>query len=222
LGKGTLVRVRAGVVTTALEGVGTQRLGGIMWVATHGLGMVNQSSAESIAAEDLDVQLYTIQAQHKWTFESGMVRKWVENRLEGRVLNPCCGPTKLKHSGEVVRNDLDESVNADYHMKARDLPDELGSEVFDTIVFDPPWNVYQANEKYDGRMVGKSTIMGEALDELLKHGGKVLSFGYIPQVMPREYGYERDELAVFAPHGRRKAFFGVVESHGESSLSEFL
>lgn len=161
----------------------------------------------SVQPEPVDTELYTVSG-HKWTFGDKPVRKWVEERLRGRIINVCCGESKLRHDGPIVRNDLDEDIDADYHAKVRDLPDIVDGE-FDTVVYDPPWSVFQSNEEYGGRMVGKGRIMAEAIHELLAEGGHVLGFGYRATAMPADLGYRRQEVAIFNTIGRTKDFFGV-------------
>lgn len=50
---------------------------------------------------DLTLSYDTVQP-NKWTFQSDKIRRWVEERLRGRVLNACAGKTKLVHDGEAV------------------------------------------------------------------------------------------------------------------------
>lgn len=59
-----------------------------------GLGM-SESDAIEIEArrntgENTKTELHTVSGS-KWTFEDDPVRNWVENRLQGRVLNACAG-----------------------------------------------------------------------------------------------------------------------------------
>lgn len=158
---------------------------------------------------------------HKWTFEDPTARQWVESRLRGTVVNVCAGATRLTHDGEVITNDIDEDIDTDYSARVRDLPDELGHDVADTVVYDPPWSVYQSNEEYDGRMVGKDRIMAEAIDDLVRDGGRVLGFGYQSTVMPADLGFTCREIAVFRLIGRFKDFFGVVDERRDRQLSAF-
>jgi hypothetical protein len=65
--------------------------------------------------DDLELSYHTVRP-NKWTFQSTKIRRWVESRLQGRVLNACAGKTKLANDHEIVRNDLDESRDADLHV----------------------------------------------------------------------------------------------------------
>jgi len=168
------------------------------------------------------------------TFEMPKIRSWVEKRLEGRVLNPCCGPSKLSHSHEIVYNDVDESIYADYHVDAAELAALLEPESFNTIVFDPPWSMYQANLRYDGnhvtkddieididslpqvvkrgkQQVGHARLAKDGFDYLLEPGGKVIQLSYNATCMPQRLGYDRQERWMFDPLGEGKTLIGSVD-----------
>lgn len=65
---------------------------------------------------DADVTFtYCTVQPNRWTFSAAKIRAWVEQYLDGRVLNACAGPTKLGHS-PVHRNDIDPEIDADTHV----------------------------------------------------------------------------------------------------------
>jgi len=156
----------------------------------------------------------------RWTFEDDPVREWTLQQCQGCVLNACAGHTRLEYSGDVVRNDLDEDAPADTHLDVHELSDEFGAESFDTIVFDPPWSGFQADDKYQGGDVNWTRELKEGFDTMLRPRGRIIQLGYSASAMPRDLGYRRDTVAVFAPYGRRKAFLGVV-CEQRPQLSEF-
>lgn len=158
---------------------------------------------------------------HKWTFADSTVRTWVQERLKGTVLNVCAGQTRLDYGGQIITNDTNPDIDTDHSLKVRQLPDELGADVADTVIYDPPWSVFQSNEEYGGRMVGKDRIMAEAINELVRDGGRVLGFGYQSTIMPADLGFTCREIAVFRQVGRLKDFFGVVDERRDKQLSQF-
>jgi len=160
----------------------------------------------------------------KWTFQDKNVLKWVQERLSGDVLNACAGETRVPYSGDIHRNDINEDRPADTHMDLRELPGELGSNQFDTIVYDPPWSVFQVNDKYEGRgqdTIKQSTQMAQAIDELLRTGGKVIGFGYTVDMIPSSMDYTLTEAVIWKIPGPGKDFLGSVHVNGNSRLSEF-
>jgi len=71
------------------------------------------------------------------TFQSPKIKKWVESRSKGKVLNLFAGKTELDL--DEIRNDIDETMNAHFHMGALDFVREWHGHKFDTIICDPPY-----------------------------------------------------------------------------------
>jgi len=159
----------------------------------------------------------------KWTFQCATVRKWVEERLNGRVLNACAGKTKLSHSEAIHRNDVNEDRPADTHYNLKQLHKHINGP-FNTVVYDPPWSVFQVNDKYDGRgqdTIKQSTLMARAIDELTESGSVVLSFGYTINMLPTSMNFELVDAVVFTIPGPGKDFFGAKHIKQNRSLGEF-
>lgn len=157
---------------------------------------------------------------NNWTFKNTKIRAWVESKLEGRTLNACSGVCQLNHDGEVVRNDIQESVtldkartlngtdydagetistNTDVNVPVKDLLSVFDENSFETIVYDPPFSPNQAEHTYglDGVDASSDTPIPETLDRLLKPGGKILFFGFSSTVMPDEYAYSMEDVALW-------------------------
>lgn len=169
--------------------------------------------------ESIEMQYKRVQS-NKWTFQSDKIREWVEKWLRGRVLNACCGKTRLQHGGEVVRNDIDTDIDADYHVDAANLDSVLSRCSFDTVVFDPPFSVYQANHTYNGETTGYDTSMKKVFDKLLRGNGRVIQFGYTTTCMPVS-NYERKAVCVFNTLGRMNDWLAVVDERVDSDLSKW-
>lgn len=147
----------------------------------------------------------------KWTFQNDTIRNWVEGHCEGRVLNACAGESRLDHDGEIVRNDSDPSIDADLHVDVAELRYYLDHDSFNTVVFDPPYSLYQSNLRYDGRNVGHARAAKESLDKLLKPGGCVIELGYSGSSMPARLGYQRVQRVWFNLTGRNRDVMGSVD-----------
>lgn len=168
---------------------------------------------------DVDLQFFSVQP-NKWTFKSTKIRGWCESYLKGRVLNACCGPTELQHDCEVVRNDVDEDIDADHHIDARNLSGHFDHE-FDTVVFDPPFSAYQANVTYNGKTTGYDTAMKREIDSVLRDGGRVIQFGYTTTCMPRYLGFDKTAVAVFQTLGRQNDILGTVDDKINHGLHQY-
>lgn len=167
--------------------------------------------------DDIELGYYTCQP-NKWTFQSDKIRHWVEERLQGRVLNACAGKTKLAHDHEIVRNDIDEDRDADLHVDVCEIAEHLEAESFDTIVYDPPFSQNQSNRSYDGKDVGDDALAKRQFDELLRPGGRVIQFGFSTTCMPMALEYTRREAAIWNTLGRCNDYLSVVdEKPGESA-----
>ena len=184
---------------------------------------MSESKAKAVDAEqrgrrdDVETAYYTCQP-NRWTFQSKKIRQWVEQRLQGRVLNACAGKTKLTHDHEIVRNDIDEQRDADLHVDVCEIGEHFEAESFDTIVFDPPFTEYQSNKHYDGQQVGRVSMAKNHFDELLRPGGIVIQFGYTTTCMPMEQGYQRQEAVIWNTLGQMNDYLSTVDKKpGESA-----
>jgi hypothetical protein len=166
-------------------------------------------------SDELEMGYFTVQP-NRWTFAETKIRRWVEQRLRGRVLNACAGKTKLAHDHEIVRNDIDETRDADVHVDVCEISNHFPAESFDTILYDPPFSENQANRSYeleDGEAVvaGNDAVAKRQFDDLLRPGGRVIQFGYTTTCMPMSLGYERREVAVWNTLGRMNDYLSVVD-----------
>jgi len=114
----------------------------------------------------------------RWTFEYDPAREFVEDHLQGRVLNACAGKTKLSHSGEIVRNDLNPDRDADLHKDVANIDQYFTPSSFDVIIFDPPFDDEQAEDKYDGLRADNVFAAWEAFEKLSRAKTKVITFGW--------------------------------------------
>lgn len=133
----------------------------------------------------------------QWTFRMPKLRKWVEERLEGRTLNLFGGMTRLTHPAglEIVHNELREDIDADIHRDACDLTkwqDYMGA--FDTIVFDPPYSAHQAVVSYGVKRAQRVTHARDVVEYTLKPGGRVISLAFNSTGMSKKRGFEKEEI----------------------------
>lgn len=174
------------------------------------LGAAADARKDGDRSEDIEMSYWTVQP-NRWTFESDKIRRWVEQRVHGRVLNACAGKTELEHGDEVVRNDIDEQRDADLHVDVCEIADHFDRCSFDTIVYDPPFSQYQASRSYDGQNVGDAALAKRQFHELLRPGGRVVQFGFTTTNMPLALGYERDAVAIFNTLGQMNDYLASVD-----------
>ena len=127
----------------------------------------------------------------KWTFGTKMVRDVVLDAVDGRVLNACAGETELEKRGcEFVRNDIDESVNADTHADVRSIDEHYDAESFDAVILDPPFDPGRAEKLYEGMHANGYTEARNAVKQLVRPGGVVVELGWNSWSMSDMEGWE--------------------------------
>jgi hypothetical protein len=132
----------------------------------------------------------------KWTFQMPKVRKWVEDRCEGKVLNLFGGVVRLPNA---VHNDLniDLLASGDLNRDAFDLAQWRDLEgQFDTVVFDPPYSAHQAVVSYGLKRAQRVTHARDVVEFVLKSGGRVISLGFNSTGMSDSRGFSKESLAL--------------------------
>ena len=105
---------------------------------------------------------------NRYTFSVKAIRLWVENACEGKVLNLFSGMTKL--DTDEVRNDLDGSAMADYHLDALEFLNTWKGVRFDTILLDPPYAYRKSMELYHGMVCSRFRQLKDAIPGCLNAG----------------------------------------------------
>lgn len=135
---------------------------------------------------------------HRYTFSVKPVRKWVEKRCEGRVLNLFAGPTLL--GVDEVRNDLDPEMAAHYHLDALELLSNWSGEPFNTVLLDPPYAIRKSMELYKGNICSPFRQLKDEIPRCLSPGGIVITFGYHSIVMGAGRKFSLERIVLFS-HG---------------------
>jgi len=112
-------------------------------------------------------------------------------------------------NGKTVTNDLDESLDSDFHLDAIDFLKELKDSSMDVILFDPPYSPRQISECYKrlNKSVNMQTTqssywgnMKKEIARILKPSGLCLTFGWNSGGIGKKYGMEIEEILLVA-HG---------------------
>lgn len=135
----------------------------------------------------------------RWTFEYDPARDFVEKRLHGRVLNACAGRVELHHpeqTQEIVRNDLNPAIEADLHADVITISEHFEELSFDVVVFDPPFDDNQADDKYDGLRVDSVLDAFQEFQTLVRPDGRVITFGWNSWGMKSIGAFTREETVL--------------------------
>lgn len=151
-----------------------------------------------------------------WTFSDPKVKSWVESRVEGRVLNLFAGKTQLDHQNEIIRVDINEDRKANYHFDALHVKQYFEDRSFDTVILDPPFSEIQSRKHYNGEHAGKFKHIRDEVADLVKPGGKTLTFGYHSTGMATTRGFEKEEILLINHGGRFPDTVGSIDRRGEN------
>jgi len=156
----------------------------------------------------------------RWTFQYQAAREFVEQRAEGRVLNACAGKTHLDHEKEIVRNDLNPDRDADIHRDVSEIASEFDSMSFDTVVFDPPFDDLQAEDKYDSMRVDAVLAAFEQFAQLVRPGGAVITFGWNSWGMNSHPSFEREDTVLFQRGPVKRDVIATVDRRTSGAVTD--
>lgn len=145
----------------------------------------------------MEMEYFFEHPRNQWTFQMPKLRKWVEDKLEGRVLNLFGGITKLTHptGGEIIHNEIRTDIEADLHRDAYDLSLWTDSEKsYDTVIFDPPFSAHQAVVSYGVKKAQQVTHARDVVEYVLKSGGRVISLGFNSTGMSKSRGFTKSNI----------------------------
>lgn len=151
---------------------------------------------------------YLAQPPKRYTFEQPQLKLWVEKWSKGKVLNLFAGTTKL--NVDEFRVDIDKTCPANWYGDAYEFVTTTKSK-FDTIIFDPPYNLRKAREKYGGRYIGLATKIKNELPKILNPNSRVISFGYDTVGMSKSRGFNKIAICLVCHNGDHQDTLCVVE-----------
>jgi hypothetical protein len=152
---------------------------------------------------------YLTQPPKRYTFEQPKLRRWVEGHVEGEALNLFAGRTRLDVNE--YRVDIDPEMPADWHGDAAEFLEGFEVLPFQTVIFDPPYNIRKAREKYGDRWIGKGTKLKNLIATKLPIGGVFISLGYDSVGMSKSRGFVKEALCVVCHGGDHNDTLCLVE-----------
>lgn len=162
---------------------------------------------------------YLKQPARKYTFEMRKLKNWTIQNCKGKVLNLFAGKTLLKGVDE-TRVDLQDYMPAHYHMDALAfvlMAKEKGM-MFDTVIFDPPYNLRKSREKYMGIYTSELRRIKTELPNIMNMGGTIICYGYDTTGMGRQRGFELIKICIVNHSGDHNDTLCTIEKKIQSSL----
>lgn len=141
----------------------------------------------------------------RWTFSIKPIFELLKEELtDGLWIDPFAG----QFSPANIRNDLNPSCPAEYHMDALAFLRMFETCSVDGILFDPPYSPRQVRECYDAingeiRWDGRCTFWVKAKDEcarIIRPNGKAICFGWNSMGLGKTRGFEMQRILLI-PHG---------------------
>lgn len=146
---------------------------------------------------------------NRWTFSINPVTELIfRYKKTGLILNPFCGKTKLNFI-KSVDNDIDETLEADYHLDALDFLRGYNRNSVDMVLFDPPYSGRQVKECYtklkrtvtmDDTNAGYLARFKNEIMRIVKPNGIVISCGWSSTGLGKKRGFEMLEV-LYVNHG---------------------
>ena len=158
------------------------------------------------------------------TFSIPPIGRMLDEEMDGGLwIDPfSCGCRRA-----TVTNDLNPEVDADHHVDALEFLRSFDSGSVDGVLYDPPYSPRQVAECYkgvgievDGRTT-QSTFWAEQKSEIariVKHGGKVLCFGWNSGGIGKSHGFEMTRVLLVAHGGWHNDTICTVEIKVQGSL----
>jgi hypothetical protein len=155
------------------------------------------------------------------TFSIGPIRDFVARYLAQSSVS--VDPFARDQTLATFTNDLDCATRAEFHMDAEyfvKMLQERGVSC-DLAIFDPPYSPRQISDCYRsvGREVGQKETQSahlykrvrDALDDLVRPAGVVLSFGWHSNGMGKGRGYRLEEILMVAHGGAHNDTICIAE-----------
>ena len=156
---------------------------------------------------------------NRYTFSNKRILNWVEQNLEGLVLNLFAGKTPL--SCKEIRNDVNEKMPADYHKDALEFVKNWKGKNFNTVLLDPPYSYRKSMEMYEGKITSPFNALKNNIPNILEKNGIVITFGYHSVSMGKKRGFLQEHLLVMSHGGAIHDTIAIIEKQNNNKLFDF-
>ena len=154
---------------------------------------------------------------NKNTFDIPPIKEFIDkHKTNGIIIDPFANKNKIA----TITNDLDEQYQTDYHMDALDFLKMFDDNSVDMVLYDPPYSPRQVSECYKklNKTVNMKTTQAsywsnqkKEIARIVKHGGKVITFGWNSGGIGKKYGFEIKEIRLVAHGGWHNDTICVLE-----------
>lgn len=152
------------------------------------------------------------------TFSIKPIRELIDKyREEGMVI---VDPFARNSDIGTITNDLDPETKAMYHKDATDFLSDLGDNIADMVLYDPPYSARQVSESYKrlGESVNMQTTQSsywarqkKEIARITKKGGVVITCAWNSGGIGAGLGFEQQEILLVAHGGWHNDTIVTVE-----------
>ena len=157
---------------------------------------------------------------NKNTFSIKPIKELIFNYIEkdNYNLDPFVRNSPFKNM--CISNDLDPSIDCDYHLDALEFLSNQVKETANLILFDPPYSPRQVSECYKNldmtvnMQTTQSSFWGNMKKEIgriVRHDGIVITFGWNSGGIGKSQGFEIVEILMVAHGGWHNDTIVTVE-----------
>ena len=216
---GSFCNIRAGELNGATEFKGYK-------LSEEFVERINKGESEVLPKQEKIKFTYLKQPPKKYTFEMPRLFTWtIQNCKPTKVLNLFAGATILFPKGKSefieTRIDLNKDMPADYYMDAYEFVQLAKKEgwKYDSIIFDPPYNLRKSREKYLGVYTSELRKIKTLLPTITELGGVVLSYGYDSIGMGKTRGFDLNAVCLVCHGGDHNDTICIVETKVQENLN---
>lgn len=154
------------------------------------------------------------------TFSIKPIKELILRYIGGTWVDPFSRKSPDEIKKYCITNDINPEFEADYHKESLEFMSELSGNLYDGVLFDPPYSPRQISECYKG--VGRDVHMTDtqssfygdrkaAAANLIKPGGHAISFGWNSGGLGKKNGFEIIEILLVAHGGAHNDTICTVE-----------
>jgi hypothetical protein len=139
---------------------------------------------------------------NKFTFKMKTVASLLLSEMSGEWADPFCGIA----SPASIRNDADETREAEFHLDGLDFLKGLADSSLDGVLFDPPYSAEQALRRYKPKhngTAGRSEYWARCKDEvarIVRPNGKAICLGWDSNGVGKTRGFTLQRVLLLC-HG---------------------
>jgi hypothetical protein len=167
------------------------------------------------------------------TFSIAPIRNLIEESISG--FSSICDPfvRNSPFRSRCISNDLDGSIEADFHLDALEFLCSRSDSEFDAVLFDPPYSPRQVSECYKkmGMSVNMQTTQASfwsnlkrEIQRVVRPSGNVITCGWNSGGVGEKYGFKIERILLVAHGGWHNDTIVTVERksaiHGAESPAQ--